>query len=112
MLKNTNEENFVIYDEKNPVGWIGYEIQNEVCKLNILVIDKNLLRKSYGTTVMRLLVSTIQNNAKKIILDVQYCNFAAIKFYEHIGFVIIGEGIQSTREGDEKYFIMEHNIRV
>ena len=112
MSKNINEKNFIIYDTKKPIGWLGYEINNNVCKLNILIIDKNLLRKSYGTYVINLLIANIKNIVKKIVLDVQYCNSRAIKFYENIGFTIIGEGIQSTRDGDEKYFIMEYNIRV
>jgi len=39
-LKDRGEDNYIAYDvfTHEPVGWVGYEISNRICKLHIIVI--------------------------------------------------------------------------
>jgi len=112
ILRDRGQDNYIAFDTltRKPVGWIGYENSNQICKLHIIVVHTDFLSKKYGYGMMEWLMKNVSNKANKIVLDVQDENVRDIRFYKKIGFEIIRVEMQPFGEGQMKYYVMELTI--
>ncbi len=113
--KDRGTDNYIIYDSELdiPVGWIMYELENEICFLHLIAIDYGKLNKKYGYKTLGILVLKLKDaGIKRILLDVQENNFKAVDFYKRFGFVVTGSEIQYIiNDRMQEYLKMEFIIK-
>lgn len=99
---------FIVSDGNKDVGWIMYNIEDQVCFIDIIVLLPHERRKGYGKTIMQ---DILNCNPEICIfkLDVQQRNLPAIAFYKGLGFQIVSEEYQPVGEGKELYYNMQFN---
>ena len=99
---------FIVSDGNKDVGWIMYNIEDQVCFIDIIVLLPPERRKGYGKTIMQ---DILNCNPEICIfkLDVQQRNLPAIAFYKGLGFQIVSEEYQPVGEGKELYYNMQFN---
>ena len=101
---------YIIYNDDNkPVGWIMYNLVNNICYMDIIVFLHSEKFKGYGKTVFNDLINR-HKDINKICLDVQVRNSNAIKFYTQLGFVKLCEEVQPIGDSEELYYKMALDI--
>lgn len=103
------EENFIIYDKGNPLGWLTYIIENDVCHIGIIIVKYELIGSGIGYQAFNQAISSLPSTVKKVMLDVQQRNKHAVSFYKRYGFKIVGEEVHPVGDGTQLYFNMELN---
>ena len=88
-------KHFIVANEDKPFGWFSYfDPDSSTRELCILVIDKAHLRCGYGThSLMWLMEKSRTENMQSLLLHVNQDNTRAIRFYQKLGFEIVGEEI-------------------
>ncbi len=100
MLKEGNEDVFLIKDKNNFVGYISINIENSEGELGMSVI-KNQQQKGIGSFMMEHIVKySHSQKCNKLKLDVWSGNLNAIKLYEKFNFKIISEKKNFYKNGD------------
>lgn len=92
-------------DDNKPVGWIMYNLINDICYMDIIVFLYFEKFKGYGKIVFNDLIKR-HKNINRICLDVQARNNSAIKFYTKLGFVKMSEEFQPIGDSEELYYKM------
>lgn len=92
-------------DANQPVGWIMYNLINDICYMDIIVFLYSEKLKGYGKTVFNDLIKR-HKYINKICLDVQARNNSAIEFYTKLGFVKMSEEFQPIGDNEELYYKM------
>lgn len=107
-----DRENYIVEDmnSNEKIGWIMYEVNASKCFLHLIVLKYDLLRKSYGSQIIKKMEQAIMHQADCIELDVQQNNIRAVNFYKRDGFDIIGEEKQPVGNGEELYYKMRKNL--
>lgn len=99
------EHSYIISKNDADIGWIMYSICEDICTLDIVVLLPKERNKGYGREIFADLI--FQNpQIKTIKLDVQQRNTSALKFYNKLGFKIIGEENQYVDGESVPYFNM------
>lgn len=93
------------------IGWLLYDIEDEICKIHLVVLRYDLVGKALGYWTLKELENIVVNKAKCIILDVQQRNFRAVKFYEKFGFTLVGEEKQVCGDVKELYYNMRYQLK-
>lgn len=97
---------YIIAKDGTDIGWIMYNLCDDICNLDIVVLMPEERGKGYGTEIFADLLA--QNpKLKAIKLDVQQRNTSAIKFYQKLGFKVVSEENQSVDGECVPYFNME-----
>lgn len=104
--------NYIVVDMNNneKIGWLMYEVNRDRCFLHLVVLQYNLLRKSYGSQIIKKMEQSIVHQADCIELDVQQKNICAVNFYKRNGFHIVGEEKQPVGNSEELYYKMRKNL--
>lgn len=93
------DENFVykLVNKETLIGFYAYNSENEeTLKLNFLFIAPEYIGKGYGKLLLNDFLARIQKNKyKRILLD---ADPNAQKFYEHLGFKVIGKLKSSIKD--------------
>ncbi|WP_346916774.1 GNAT family N-acetyltransferase [Clostridium sp.] len=107
-----HKKNYIISDSEtgNKVGWIMYEIHENECDLDLIVLQYGLIGKAYGYHTIKKMESIVKNQVNCIKLDVQHRNSRAVKFYQRYGFRIVGEEEQPCSDGFQPYYNMKYDI--
>ena len=66
-----------------------YKVKEKICNVYIIALLDNERRKGYGQEIINDIIEK-NEGLKTIKLDVQKRNIAALKFYEKIGFKVVG----------------------
>lgn len=105
-------ENYIVVDMNNneKIGWLMYEVNRTKCFLHLIVLQYDLLRKSYGLQIIKKMEQSVVHQADCIELDVQQNNIRAVNFYKLNGFHIIGEEKQPVGNIEELYYKMRKNL--
>ena len=98
-----SSESYIISDGDEKVGWIMYSVEDETCKIDIIVLLPQKRHMGYGKAIFSDLIAS-NPKIKSIRLDVQKRNESALSFYRNLGFVIEGEEMQPVGETEEPYF--------
>ena len=98
-----SKESYIIFDGDEKVGWIMYSIEDETCKIDIIVLLPQKRHMGYGKAIFFDLIAA-NPKIKSIKLDVQKRNKPALSFYRRLGFVVEGEEMQPVGETEEPYF--------
>lgn len=98
-------------DTSEKIGWLLYDIEDEICKIHLLVLRYELIGKAFGYWTLRALENLVANKVKCIILDVQQRNTHAVRFYEKFGFTIVGEEKQVCGDTEELYYNMKYEFK-
>lgn len=82
---------YVILEDDFILGYLGImNIFDEIHITNI-AIDKEYRKKNYSTKLMQYLIEDADKNNKKVTLEVDTENEAALKLYDKFGFEIVGK---------------------
>ena len=96
---------YIISKDGTDIGWIMYNLCDDICNLDIVVLIPKERGKGYGKEVFADLLA--QNpNLKAFKLDVQQRNIPAIKFYQKLGFKVTSEEMQFVNGERVPYFNM------
>ncbi|MBU3812670.1 MAG: GNAT family N-acetyltransferase [Candidatus Niameybacter stercoravium] len=117
------EERFKFYDDMcnrliidtdtgEKIGWLLYDIEDEICKIHLIVLRYELIGKAFGYWTLRALENLVVTKAKYIILDVQQRNTRAVRFYEKFGFKIVSEEKQVCGNAEELYYNMKYDFKI
>ena len=98
-----SSQSYIVYDGEEEVGWIMYSVEENTCSIDIIVLLPQKRYMGYGKEIFSDLISA-NPSIKKIKLDVQKRNKAALSFYRKLGFTVVGEEIQPVGESEEPYF--------
>lgn len=107
-----HKKNYIISDSKtgDKIGWIMYEIHENECDLDLIVLQYELIGKAYGYHTIKKMESIVKNQVNCIKLDVQQRNSRAVKFYQRYGFRIVGEEEQPCGYSSQPYYNMKYDI--
>ena len=94
---------YIAFDGDEKVGWIMYSIEDDICKIDIIVLLPQKRYMGYGQAILSDLIAA-NPQIKTIKLDVQKRNKPALSFYRKLGFVVEGEEMQPVGEAEEPYF--------
>ena len=110
ILRYYNEkQSLIIVEESKDIGWLMYDIQEQTCIVDIIVLLPDERYHGYGKTVMADLVSK-NAQIKKVQLDVQQRNTPAILFYKNLGFAVVSEEVQPVNGEPVTYYNMELSL--
>lgn len=97
-LKSLYRGCFIIYVRNKPVGYIQYYVANKFSEwseqpngtygMDLFIGDFNYIGKGYGTEIVKQFVKEIFKNleAKRVIINPDINNIAAVRAYEKAGF--------------------------
>ncbi len=104
-----DKESYIVYNGTTPVGWVMYKVRETICDIDIIVLLDEERHKGYGQDIIH---DIIENNKglKSIKLDVQKRNIKTRKFYEKIGFRVVGTEQQPIGEGVTDYFKLQLDL--
>ena len=112
---NEGKHNLIIMDtlrrNSSGIGWLLYELDGDVCKLDIIVMRRDLVGTGLGYYAFGVFLSLLPDNVKKVVLDVQQRNEHAVNFYKRYGFAIVSEEMQPVGDGEQPYYNMEYLLR-
>lgn len=112
---NEGKHNLIIMDtlrrNSSGIGWLLYDLDAEVCKLNIIVMRHDLVGTGLGYYAFGVFLSMLPDNIKKVVLDVQQRNEHAVNFYKRYGFAVVAEEMQPVGDGEQLYYNMEYLLR-
>ncbi len=79
------------YDNNTPIGFILCHFEDQVCTIELIVVEKKQKDKKIGTRMIgRLTAYCAKNGIKTICVGTQADNINAIAFYVKSGFFVIG----------------------
>lgn len=104
-----DKESYIIYKGTSPVGWVMYKVKETICNVDIIVLLDEERHKGYGQDIIHDIIEK-NEGLKTIKLDVQKRNIKARKFYEKIGFRVVGTEQQPIGEGVMDYYKLQLDI--
>ena len=99
-------EKLIIYENGEPVGWLTYKLEGDICDIGIIVIKHELMRSGIGYRAFDKAISSLPPTVKQVKLDVQKRNAHAVAFYKRYGFAVAGEERQPVGDGEQPYLNM------
>lgn len=104
-----DKESYIVYKGTSPVGWVMYKVKETICNVDIIVLLDEERRKGYGQDIIHDIIEK-NEGLKTIKLDVQKRNIKARKFYEKMGFRVVGTEQQPIGEGITDYYKLQLDI--
>lgn len=92
-----NNQIYKLVNDSSLIGFYGYELENEAdIKLNYLFVDPNYIGKGFGKILIEDFLQRIKiTKVNRVILD---ADPNAEKFYEKLGFRVIGKLKSSVKD--------------
>ena len=103
------KHSYIISKNGEDVGWIMYDLKEDICEMNIIVLLPSERCKGYGKEIFSDLLKR-HPQIKTINLDVQQRNKNAVIFYTKMGFQTVGEEYQLVNEEKVAYYKMTETI--
>lgn len=103
------KESYIVYKGASPVGWVMYKVEGTICNVDIIVLLNEERRKGYGQDIIHDMIAK-NEGLKTIKLDVQKRNIAARKFYEKMGFRVVGIERQPIGEKVTDYYKLQLDL--
>ena len=101
---DNDEEDYVIFDEETPIGWLGVNgllSEDKKAYIKMMVLLPEYQNKGIGSYVVTQLVRNLKSRKfKAIILYTDQNNLRARKCYSKCGFEVTKELIQKMSNGD------------
>ncbi|MDE7262016.1 MAG: GNAT family N-acetyltransferase [Oscillospiraceae bacterium] len=104
-----DKESYIVCKGTSPVGWVMYKVKETICNVDIIVLLDDERHKGYGYEIIHDIIEK-NEGLKTIKLDVQKRNIKARKFYEKIGFRVVGTEQQPIGEGITDYYKLQLDI--
>lgn len=105
-----DKESYIVYDDTSPVGWVMYKVEGTTCYVDIIVLLDEMRRKGYGHDIIHDIIEK-NKEIQTIKLDVQKQNTGACKFYEKMGFGVVGEEQQPIGDSMTDYYKLQLDIQ-
>ena len=97
-------------DTGEKIGWLLYDLEDDICKIHLVVLHYELVGKGFGYWILKALETLVVNEAQCMLLDVQQRNVHAVNFYEKFGFSIIGKEKQVCGNTEVLYCNMRYQL--
>ncbi|MGY6277968.1 N-acetyltransferase family protein [Methylomonas sp. MgM2] len=85
----------LVYEGKQLVGYAHIDNNKDHIFLRMLAIHRNHQRNGIGTHLLLRLITSGQEQSKTVSLEVFKINMEAKRFYERLGFKVVGESLHS-----------------
>ena len=99
-----DEEDYIIFDEKTPIGWLGINgllSEDKTAYIKMIALLPQFQNKGIGSYVVNQCVDNLKSREfKKVILYTDKNNFRAQKCYEKCGFEVTEELSEKMSNGD------------
>ena len=99
-----DEEDYIIFDEKTPIGWLGINglsSEDKTAYIKMIALLPQFQNKGIGSYVVNQCVDGLKSRKfKKIILYTDKSNLRAQKCYEKCGFKVTDEFTEKMSNGD------------
>lgn len=103
------KESYIVHKGTSPVGWVMYQVEGTTCNVDIIVLLDEERHKGYGQEILHDMIER-NKGLKTIKLDVQERNIGARRFYEKMGFRVVGMEQQPIGESVTDYYKLQLDI--
>lgn len=107
-LKDDNSKIYVYEDKNQVLGFLHISRLYETVDIINVVVDENYRHKGIASNLLDYMITDMDSNIKKIILEVNVNNKAAFNLYKKFGFKVINTRYKYY-QGEDAYLMVRED---